>query len=196
MGNSLSMYNAGLIAATRYIVDERPGYVCPLCLEVIRDPCALSQEHVPPEALGGRPICLTCKKCNPGAGHSIDAAMAERIAAKRVLAEGRTSKKFVKMKLGELSINATVQNYRISIAENHNNPATIEEFKKRYQTMGPERIVQVWYPHKFNDHFEMVGYLKTAYFYAFAKFGYEYILSDCMPSYRKRSVSQMLLRSY
>jgi hypothetical protein len=38
----------------------------------------LTLEHVPPEAVGGRGILLTCKSCNNTAGHTVDAAVVGR----------------------------------------------------------------------------------------------------------------------
>jgi hypothetical protein len=57
-------------------VESRPFYVCPLCLfagsEKALDAGWLSREDVPPKALGGKKIVLTCAPCNNRAGHEID----------------------------------------------------------------------------------------------------------------------------
>ena len=52
---------------------------CPICLRPFTQAEALegrtvTVEHVPPKALGGTPMCLTCKDCNAGAGHGVDQA--------------------------------------------------------------------------------------------------------------------------
>ena len=52
---------------------------CPICLERFTEAEALdgrtvTLEHVPPKALGGKPMCLTCTSCNVGAGHGVDQA--------------------------------------------------------------------------------------------------------------------------
>ena len=50
---------------------------CPICLERFTEDAAgrtVTLEHVPPKALGGKPMCLTCKRCNAGAGHGVDQA--------------------------------------------------------------------------------------------------------------------------
>ena len=69
------------IRETRRRLYEAGNVRCPICLEPfteagVLDGSAVTLEHVPPppRALGGRPICLTCKECNAGAGHGIDQA--------------------------------------------------------------------------------------------------------------------------
>ena len=69
------------IRETRRRLYEAGNVRCPICLEPfteagVLDGSAVTLEHVPPPpgALGGRPICLTCKECNAGAGHGIDQA--------------------------------------------------------------------------------------------------------------------------
>lgn len=189
MAEKLTMYNAGLRAANRHIVDEEPGYICPLCLDIVRSPSALTQEHVPPRAVGGKVLCLLCKNCNNRAGQSVDAAMAERVAAKKILTEG-TTRKFVDLRIDDLSVKAAFRREgtqgELRIAKNHNSPANLDEFNRRIRAPQPATTLQVWYPHQFNDHFAMVGYLKAAYLYAFAKFGYSYVLRDCMDLVREQ----------
>ncbi len=52
---------------------------CPLCLTEFTEAeveagSVVTLEHAPPRSLGGRPVCLTCKKCNLSAGHKVDQA--------------------------------------------------------------------------------------------------------------------------
>ena len=49
-----------------------PGYVCPLCVHAFPSIDDLSFEHAPPESVGGREVCLTCKSCNNTAGAGVD----------------------------------------------------------------------------------------------------------------------------
>ena len=57
-------------------------YVCPICAKGYDrhqlEAGTLTLEHVPPKSLGGKGIVLTCKNCNSTAGHSVDAALANR----------------------------------------------------------------------------------------------------------------------
>ena len=54
---------------------------CPICLTSFTEEEAkagetVTLEHVPPKALGGSVLCLTCAPCNAGAGGSLDQAAA------------------------------------------------------------------------------------------------------------------------
>lgn len=44
---------------------------CPQCLRV-KDKSEFSEEHVPPKALGGKLVTLTCTVCNNASGRSVD----------------------------------------------------------------------------------------------------------------------------
>lgn len=177
------MFNTGLRASNRYILDEDPGYICPICLDVVRNPNKLSREHVPPRTIGGKVLCLLCKTCNSSAGQSVDAAMAERVAAKKVLLQG-TKNKFLALNLSGLSVKSELfvagDHGEFAVSKKHNNPKILKEFHNRVRNPAPGFKLHVVYPHQFNEHYAMVGYLKAAYLYAFAKFGYGYILRECM----------------
>ncbi len=52
---------------------------CPICLAPFTETEVeagetVTLEHVPPKALGGKPLCLTCTKCNSNAGYGVDQA--------------------------------------------------------------------------------------------------------------------------
>jgi hypothetical protein len=70
-------------------------YLCPLCLDGVTieelDTGELTVEHVPPEALGGAELVLTCKQCNHRAGGKFDgqAHIEERL---RRLAAGQADR--------------------------------------------------------------------------------------------------------
>jgi hypothetical protein len=58
------------VHAIACVVTPRPpeAYVCPLCLNFCTsddlDAGLVTDEHVPPEAVGGKPLVLTCSSCN------------------------------------------------------------------------------------------------------------------------------------
>jgi hypothetical protein len=63
----------------RFKPDFSNGYICPLCFETFfeKDLDAtlenyLTLEDIPPKSLGGKPLALTCKKCNSRSGHELD----------------------------------------------------------------------------------------------------------------------------
>ncbi|WP_369188879.1 HNH endonuclease [Streptomyces sp. R08] len=58
-------------------------YLCPCCLYVFPFESVAAQiltiEHVPPKALGGKEMLLTCKRCNNDAGRDFDSPRAEAV---------------------------------------------------------------------------------------------------------------------
>ena len=67
---------------SRYAPEAAGKFWCPLCHRVIsrvpdlRD--VVSEEHIVPEALGGRLVTLTCRGCNNEHGTSLDAHLVQR----------------------------------------------------------------------------------------------------------------------
>jgi hypothetical protein len=51
---------------------RRQGYCCPICLRISASVSAFTAEHVPPRSVGGRPLILTCERCNGTAGTMVD----------------------------------------------------------------------------------------------------------------------------
>lgn len=74
------MYNHDKAVAAAYFDDML--YRCPLCLDCFTDSDLklekLTIEHVPPEDNGGKPLVVTCKKCNSSAGYSIDGQFSKK----------------------------------------------------------------------------------------------------------------------
>lgn len=180
-------FEVGLNASRHYIVDEAPGYICPTCLKIIRNLTDLSEEHVPPEALGGKVLCLTCKECNNRSGHSIDAAMHERLEMLKILHRG-TNRRFVQLKIDKLTVNASIkrtgENADLILSKKHNDPKKVREFIERAYEPGIK--LDVWYKNKYSQRQALIGYLRAAYLYAFAKFGYAYILRECLDPIRSQ----------
>lgn len=184
------LFDIGVRASSNYIVDEEIGYICPICLEIKRDIQALSKEHVPPESVGGRVICLTCQQCNSTAGHSIDAAMQERIHMQEIIMNG-TKNKHVQLKIGDSAVNSEIKRSETKVDfivnPQHNNPENRQKFMDNLAGFNKEGgELQIWYRNKFNERHAMVGYLKSAYLAMFAKFGYAYILQECLNPVRKQ----------
>jgi len=75
------LFREGVAAATK-VLGSDDTYYCPICGDGFREDALqddkLTLEHVPPKALGGKAITLTCKRCNNTAGHTIDAEAASR----------------------------------------------------------------------------------------------------------------------
>ena len=79
-----------------FLTTPEDWYLCPLCLDVLLtvdefETGELTVEHVPPEALGGRDLVLTCKACNNHAGSNFD-GQAHRQERLRQLLSGQSDR--------------------------------------------------------------------------------------------------------
>ncbi len=62
-------------------------YICPLCVQLFtkealdqqKHPNPLTLEDVPPKAVGGKPVLLTCKNCNSTSGRKLDIELIKKI---------------------------------------------------------------------------------------------------------------------
>jgi hypothetical protein len=48
------------------------GYACPICVRATTSVAALTAEDVPPRHVGGKPLILTCERCNSKGGWQLD----------------------------------------------------------------------------------------------------------------------------
>lgn len=71
-------------------------YTCPCCLTGLYSLGAadkLTIEHVPPEILGGRPMLLTCARCNSNAGANFDSHADQKVIADAFVRGAEVSRK-------------------------------------------------------------------------------------------------------
>ena len=71
----------------RLKLHERGNTACPLCFAPFTGAEASSGrtvtlEHVPPKALGGRALCLTCRSCNARVGREVDQLAARNVRSR------------------------------------------------------------------------------------------------------------------
>jgi hypothetical protein len=145
----------------------------------------LTLEHVPPEAMGGRGILLTCKSCNNTAGHTVDAAVVGR---GRFFQFGdslfRKQGEFrgpVKIEFRGVVVNAILvtKDGRVTILvdRGHNNPRLLDqqiaEMERELNATGSAEF-RLTATVKFGFDRARVGDLRSAYLAAFAMFGYRY----------------------
>ena len=81
-GAKRTWFDRGVAAFQRDTPAAPACYVCALCVRGFGgdalDEGQVAIEHAPPEAVGGKPVCLTCTDCNNNAGRTVDAHMARR----------------------------------------------------------------------------------------------------------------------
>lgn len=177
------------------------SYICPLCLRIFR----LAQfgsdinkyitlEHIPPENLGGKPLILTCKDCNSNCGHDLDVYLRNELEHR----EGKyfsDPKGYVsKFEYGGNSVNSIIKEdengiVNIYVENKHNRPGVVDRFIE--STKACDGDLEIPGSFKLGNHRRKtevvdVAILKSAYLYAFYKFGYGYILNTNLNSIRKQ----------
>lgn len=148
----------------------------------------LTLEHVPPKALGGKELLLTCRKCNNTAGDSVDAALHMRERDREFIqAIGMRSCNYsgrVRLSMGgeKLNFDLKIENderYGVELRPAGNCP---EAFKRWRDQMGKHaknntfngQQFNVSTIHGFHPWLSKIGDLRIGYLIAFAAFGYRY----------------------
>jgi hypothetical protein len=184
-----ALYDRGVEALSRLLGRQIYSYMCPICLRHFEKLNDLHREHVPPESIGGKVLCLTCEKCNCGAGHSIDAQVHKESRSRSFIAiEGQ--ERPAKINVGDLAVNIDVTRTKDTmkirvLGDKANSPKTIEGLRSilpgMIQSKSSIRLSdRISYSRSSAD----IGYLKSAYLAAFAKFGYSYILRPALDRVR------------
>lgn len=177
------------------------SYICPLCLSIFNTDQLGKQasnyitlEHIPPENLGGKPLVLTCKDCNSNCGHDLDVYLRNELEHR----EGRyfnDSKGYVsKFEYGGNSVNAIMKKdengiVNIYVENKHNPPGIVDKFVESANAYDGDLVIPGSFKlgnHRRKTEVVDVAILKSAYLFAFYKFGYSYILSANLNAIRKQ----------
>lgn len=164
-------------------------FVCPICAKVFdltkeADVALLSEEHVPPKALGGTPSVATCRQCNNECGHSADAYLKNYIEI-----QGCSALSSLYGARGTIQLNQNIVNARIKYDESGfhfnippkiNNPVAHKTFiKDLHQIKDGSTFNLEFHPAKYSkldNHAACVAALKTGYLILFREYGYSYVL--------------------
>ena len=159
------------------------GYACPLCLRLFSTPEGLSVEHCPPKSVGGRPRILTCTGCNSPHGHKLDAF----IRTEADMAEIRAGRRSVRGRLTQygkrLNADITFGPAPGIVVHEGNNPKAVDAALGLVQrdiearAIPPEITLEFAVRH--NARKADIAWLRAGYLYAFAAFGYSYLLRSC-----------------
>lgn len=194
--------------------DELPAsadcYACPCCLGLYyREAVAsrvLTLEDVPPKALGGRPMLLTCGPCNHGAGRKLDSHAAMQAVGDsfaRGLDSGQWRKATSYMDgiplRGEARM--TIGGLLFRGIPRQNAPATRAKFEAALAAHGssnPGRSFSVTVHVGFEDARARLSLIRAAYLAAFAGLGWTYILQPALRPVREqlRSPDSEILKPY
>lgn len=175
-------------------------FVCPVCLDSFDSTALerdlLSLEHVPPRSVGGKELCLTCRRCNSEAGDQFDYAVAEaeRYRAMQSGLKGQqtdfSTKVIIEAEGRQLNagLRFDENGVVIEVHERRNNPvpfaAQIDALRQRAGAGDPEMTFRLDVSFRFSPRKLFVSWLRAAYLAAFAKFGYDYVLRKVLDPVR------------
>ncbi len=177
-------------ARARAFPDLDNPYICPLCrrpfLRSALYDGLLTFEDAPPKSYGGKPVALTCKRCNNSLGSFLDSNLS-------VLDSAPASP--CRISIDGVEVNAFQEirsnGRHLSIPTDQNNPA----FAARFHEILNTKPVEEWATSPMTLKWSEVkrrradlAWLKAAYMVAFATWGYIYALSPAL-----RVVRQQLL---
>lgn len=178
-------------------------YKCPICTQSFEqhalDARILTLEDVPPKAIGGRELVLTCRKCNNTAGHSVDGAASERqkffqLLDAMYLSKGEFEGR-AQINIGDEVANASLKledsHISLSILRDKNAPKVLSGVRNYFDHLEANRGVEglkleltpqvrlSLTPSKISD-------LRAAYLVAFAVFGYSYAFNNRLDLVRQQ----------
>lgn len=157
---------------------QKEGYICPLSFKIYtKDGLSdkyydqLTVEHIPPESLNGKALCLTNRISNSKSGHTLDSALQNHIKLrgyKEKVAPLKTTVYIDKVKF-----------YGTIDFTKENNPKI--QFISKSKHQGNERVKnKILKDREFkfslsisnDDRKTSISLLRTAYLYAFGQIGY------------------------
>lgn len=173
-----------------------PHYACPCCLVAYPEAIAsqvLTIEHVPPDALGGKGMLLTCKRCNNEAGRHFDAHAIKRAEVHNLLLGRGTNRPVRAVFLADgIPVRGEVQSsgsgWFMQGVPKQNDP-TITEAHERALREASERgeapQFKFTITERFAPHQADVSWIRSAYLAAFAALGWRYILQAALDPVRE-----------
>jgi hypothetical protein len=140
----------------------------------------LTDEDVPPKAVGGKPLVLTCMPCNNASGSMLDEAMTDE---EKLRTFGKPHA------LGPLPGSVTFDGIRNSGSirfdgetfvmlgdPGQSNPATLAAHTESLERLGSGSSMELRFRVKANPRRAGIGWMRSAYLAAFAVYGYRYVL--------------------
>lgn len=214
----LRLFARGAEAARRIDANlHQETYFCPICetdfSRADAEEGELTLEHVPPDALGGDPILLTCRACNSFAGHELDAEAANR---QQIIefAEGLSGRRPIVDQMARLNLagevvnillNSDPQANRIELAVlgEVNDPAAVQRQLENLEAAAREdtwdgTTFQITPNIRWHDRRADLSNLRTAYLMGFALFGYRYAFHERLDPVRQqiRNPDETIIRVF
>jgi hypothetical protein len=190
-------------------------YLCPLCLDVMLTveefgTNELTVEHVPPKALGGHELVLTCRTCNNHAGSKFDAEADKQRRLWQFLSGHSEHPETAAFTLGDITTRVEMHadgraGMLLIGVPQINNPADMDLMEQHMRMLSETRNTDFSFTvttrlRYFPDR-ARVSWIRTAYLAAFALFGWRYILQPTLQPIRDQlknpsAVTLPLLSTY
>lgn len=199
----------------RFEPDFNHGYICPLCFDTFFEKDLdtnlenfLTLEDIPPKSLGGKPLALTCKKCNSRSGHELDIHLLNNLLetdSKQFLPHSRTKATF---ELNGNKVNGVLEvdakgGLTLDLQTQGSNP---DQAKTFMSDLIPPRTIHnpVFHPHKMFDNgfktptFQMklskisnerraeIALLRVAYLIAYSTLGNGFLINGGLHKVREQ----------
>lgn len=176
-------------------------FVCPLCLRAFLphflDQDVITIEHVPPRAVGGRRLVLTCRDCNSLAGHNLDSHAAAFDQIVRFAHGTMTQASRVEMRIGSNTVHGDIiadgKDIKVQVLDEPrgNRKGTADALTTYFDNMiesgsWSDDEITVTIKNGYDGKSAKVSWLRSAYLAAFAVYGYSYILHPEMDIVRQQ----------
>ena len=200
------MFDKGVKALNKVTNGKYSGtYLCPLCCDLENpdslfteedltdNPPLLTFEDVPPKCsdLDGKPMLLTCKKCNDWAGHELDHHL-EKLTNWKSFLQGnlrkdRPGKIMYDGKGANANFKAADNKIAFEIPQGKNDSNKLQELEDTLKGLKKSDEFKVSLSaDKFSAEKAMISLFRAAYLAAFAVFGYTYILGKSLDIVREQ----------
>jgi len=186
----LRIFRYGSRAIAKYTKGDFSLYYCPICGVGYPESSAitgeeLTLEDVPPKSIGGKPILLTCRRCNSSAGHTIDVCTGSKIKFEKVgrviCGQEKGTIPFATLSMADFNIVVSIcadQSFDVRPVPNANAPATIEKYKEHLINLSGNNTngfeFKLSMTQKYDYRFFKLSHLKSAFLLVFAWLGYRY----------------------
>lgn len=206
MGKSTRWFEEGAKNLRLVLEGQRRGgllppdgmyYTCPCCLTGLYSLGAadnLTIEHIPPEALGGRPMLLTCARCNSNAGANFDSHADQKVIADAFVRGAEVSRRIrATAYIDDVPLRGTAQSSEDGISivgvSKQNNREQQAAFVARLESLvegGSDAAGRFSFTihTRFDESRARLSIIRSAYLAAFAALGWSYILQSEMQQIR------------
>jgi HNH endonuclease len=172
-------------------------YLCPLCLDGLTieelSTGGLTVEHVPPRALGGRELVLTCEQCNSQAGGKFDGPAHTQDRLRRLLSGQGDRPETVMFAVDSFAARVEMRTAGqagmiFTAVPQINNPADLNRAETHMRELSATRStdfrIEITPQARYSPDHARVSWVRTGYLAAFALFGWRYILQPALQPVR------------